>query len=701
MLTAAVTRLAGPDGQITEELINRYRRIAQGGVGSMVVEAAVVQPSRSSHNLRISDDSWIAPLKRLVSELRDEKPDLSVGLQIMHFLKIARSGWRQRVEDLTLEEIEAIPEMFAAGAARVQAAGFDFVEIHMAHFTTLASFLSASNQREDDYGGDLTGRIKLPLRVVRTARKMIGPEYPLGVRINGEDFTKNGNTISQSRRIALIMAGEGINYLSVSAGERFEDALPPPEGEPPRPGTGYSGSRMSPRWWSPDGTQVHLAEEIRRSLRRVGHGLPVVTAGKIRTPQLAEEIIVHGRADIVGLARGLFADPDWPEKARYGREDDIVVCAACGYCSESDDRMETVRCIQWPQGALNAPRPWRLLPPCQIACPAGVNVRGYIDLGLQGKFIQAVELIKRKIPLIGVICRVCPEFCKRKCNRAQLDEPVAINRIKRLIVDLADIDSQIIEAPPQTKQQRVAVVGSGPAGLSAAYYLVEKGYGVTVFEALPVAGGMLAVGMTEKHLPRRVVQTEINNLIRFGVEILLNQPLGPEGLSLNDLFADGYQTIFLATGTPRRRKMTMPEDPSREVIIPHLAFLDSQEYGLNAKGAIEVDPYSLATRKNRVFAGGDLVLGPATVIQAINQGRRAADSIDRLLSGQSKPRPTPDADAITFDQIDLTHFRRRPSLHKGSPESKALGIKPGLSPEMELFGESERCFRCGMFPKLD
>ena len=700
MLTAAVTRLAGADGEVTEALIRRYRRIARGGVGAMVVEAAVVQPARSSLNLRISDDGWIAPLQELVAAVQDESAQVRLGLQIMHFLKIARSGWRQRVEDLSIEEINAIPEMFAAGGSRARAAGFDFVEVHMAHFTTLASFLSVGNQRKDAFGGDLSGRMSLPLMVVRAVRKTVGPDYPMGVRINGEDFTKNGNTVSHSRQIALILAGEGVDYLSISAGERFEDALPPSEGEPPRPGTGYSGARMSPRWWSPDGTQVHLAHEIRTALREAGYGLPVVTAGKIRTPQLAEEILVNGQADMIGMARGLIADPDWPDKARDGRSDDIVVCAACGYCSESDDRMETVRCIQWPQAAADPPQQWRHLPPCQVACPAQVNVRGYVDLVLQGKFLQALHLIKQKIPLPGVISRICPAVCERSCNRTRFDEAVAINRIKRLIVERVGLDNEIIEPAHRTKQASVAVVGSGPTGLSAAYYLVDKGYRVTVFEALPVAGGMLSVGIPEARLPRRIVRAEIRNLERFGVEIRLEQPLAPGTLSLEDLFADGYQAIFLATGIPRRRKMKLPQDPTRELAIPHLPFLNKEEYGVGEKGAICVEPSSLSTKKKGVFAGGDLVIGPATVVQALAHGRLAADSIDRFLSGAPDAKSVPDATTIAYDEIEVSRFKKRPQLQSMTVASETTGKMASASQEMAFLCEAERCFRCGMFPKL-
>jgi dimethylglycine catabolism A len=700
MLTAAVSRLAGKDGQVTEELIRRYRRIARGGVGAMVVEAAVVQPSGSSFNLRISEDVWIPELSKLVANVRQENPSLRIGLQIMHFLKVSRSGWRQRVEDLSEKDIQAIPAMFAGAARRAGAAGFDFVELHMAHFTTLASFLSLANERSDQYGGDFPGRLALPLLVVRAAREAVGHDYPLGVRMNGDEFTKKGNTIAHSSRIAVVLAGENVDYISVSAGERYEDAPAPRDGEPPRPGGGYSGSRMSPRWWHPDGTQVGLAEDVRKALRQAGYELPVVTAGKIRTPDLAEEILASEQADIIGMARGLLADPEWPEKARSGDSDEIVQCAACGYCSDSDDRMEKVRCIQWPQESADPPYPWRHLPPCQAACPAGVNVRGYMELALQGRYDQALHLIKKKIPLPGVISRVCPAFCEKKCNRAQFDAPIAVNAVKQLIVDHAGLEKERVEPAPRTKDARVAVIGSGPAGLSAAYYLVGKGYGVTVFEALPVAGGMLRVGIPEKRLPKGIVETEIRNLQRFGVEIKLSHSFGQGGLSLQGLKDLGYQAIFLATGAPRKRKIKFFEQSSGRAEIPHLMGLKETELRFTGKGLVEADPLCLSTKVKGVFAGGDLVLGPATVIQALSHGRRAAEAIDRFLRGLPALREVYPVTTIAYSEIDLSHFKKRPRLQYSMGDLRQGEMGDLSSDELAKLWEAERCFKCGMFPRM-
>lgn len=356
--TSQVSGLTTEDGHVTPELKERYRREARGGVGALVVEAAVVPPSRSSYNLRISDDSFVPELADLVGAIRQANPETKIGIQVMHFLKISKSGWRQRVGDFAREDLPLIVDQHVQGARRAVAAGFDFIELHMAHAYTLSSFLSLSNNRTDEYGGSLTNRTKFPFEVFRAVREEVGSKYPLGVRINGEDFTIKGTTLLQSRPIARKLAEVGADFISVSAGSRFEDAPPPPPGSPPDPMSGYSGHRMSPDWWFPDLTHLYLAEAIREEIRESGYEVPIVTAGKIRTPKQAEGALAAGKADLIGLCRALLCDPDWPAKAKEDRGNEIVTCTACNWCLEADTRMEKVSCSRWPEKNLVAPTPW-------------------------------------------------------------------------------------------------------------------------------------------------------------------------------------------------------------------------------------------------------------------------------------------------------------------------------------------------------
>ena len=372
--TSMVSGLATEDGQVTDALIERYQREARGGVGMLVVEAAVILPSRSSFNLRISDDSHTEGLTRLVTGIRAANPETRIGLQIMHFLKVSRSGWRQQVEDFKPEDLPVIVDQHVAAARRAMTAGFDFIELHMAHAYTLSSFLSRSNGRTDDYGGKLTNRMRLPTEVYRAVRAEAGDEYPLGIRINGEDFTAAGSTLLQSTKVARHFAQLGADYISVSGGSRFEDSLPPAENMPPDPLSGYSGQRMSPAWWFPDSTQIHLAAVVRAQLRSAKLEVPVVCAGKIRTPLDAERILEEGKSDIIGLCRALLCDPDWPNKARADTGKEIVHCTACNWCIEADSRYEKVTCSRWPEGDLVAPTPFttKIARPSEL--PEGVSL---------------------------------------------------------------------------------------------------------------------------------------------------------------------------------------------------------------------------------------------------------------------------------------------------------------------------------------
>ncbi|MGQ9584050.1 MAG: FAD-dependent oxidoreductase [Anaerolineae bacterium] len=191
--------------------------------------------------------------------------------------------------------------------------------------------------------------------------------------------------------------------------------------------------------------------------------------------------------------------------------------------------------------------------PCADACPAGISVQGYVALIAQGRFQEALDLIREKTPFPGVLGRVCHHPCEEACRRCELDEAVSLRSLKRFVADWELAQAAGAQPPEEPMGQpdgpRVAVVGSGPAGLTAAAHLAGRGYRVTVFEALPVAGGMMAVGIPAYRLPREVLRYEIARVQRLGVEIRLNTPVGPGGLcSLEDLRREGYGAVLLCVG---------------------------------------------------------------------------------------------------------------------------------------------------------
>ncbi len=193
--------------------------------------------------------------------------------------------------------------------------------------------------------------------------------------------------------------------------------------------------------------------------------------------------------------------------------------------------------------------------PCKLACPAGIDIQGYIGLIANGQYQEALKLIKESNPLPVVCGRVCPRFCETKCRRNLVDEPVAINALKRFVTDyeLNNGGSYVPEVKPATGH-RVAIVGGGPAGLSTAYYLALEGHEVTIFESNPQLGGMLRYGIPEYRLPKAILDKEIATIANLCQQVHYNVSLGHD-FSIESLKDDGYEAFFLALGAQANQKM--------------------------------------------------------------------------------------------------------------------------------------------------
>jgi NADH-quinone oxidoreductase subunit F len=205
--------------------------------------------------------------------------------------------------------------------------------------------------------------------------------------------------------------------------------------------------------------------------------------------------------------------------------------------------------------------------PCQNACPAGMNAPGYISLISEGRFTEALELALDTNPFPSVCGRICDHQCMFKCRRNQIDESVSIRSLKRFIGDYVEngIEYPKIKQPIVNMPFKVAIIGAGPAGLSCAYFLARLGYKPTVFEKLPVAGGMMAVAIPEYRLPKTILHREIDNIKKLGVDIKLNTQVGKE-ITISQLWSQGYQAFFVAVGMYGDRNLSIPGENLENVI---------------------------------------------------------------------------------------------------------------------------------------
>jgi len=220
--------------------------------------------------------------------------------------------------------------------------------------------------------------------------------------------------------------------------------------------------------------------------------------------------------------------------------------------------------------------------PCQAACPVGTNAGLYVSLIAQGRYDEALQVASEPNPFPSICGRVCTAPCEDACRRGEFDLPIAIRDLKRFAMDRGKPRKRKIIPPKHWYVERVAIVGAGPTGLSAAYYLARRGYRVTVFDAMPVAGGMMAIGIPDYRLPREELSRDIEAMIDLGVEIHLNTAIGRD-VSLDDLQRD-YDAVLLAVGAQRSQRLGVPGE-DHEGVIPATTFL--KDFNLNPDAKIE------------------------------------------------------------------------------------------------------------------
>ena len=408
-------------GEVTEDVIQWYARFAQGQPGAIVIEATGIRDVPSGPLLRIGDDRYIDGLRRLTRAVHEASGGQTrLLIQIIDFLRIRRrpdpqvfferhldlspalleragllglpdqqarealfklgpDGWqgvldlrdwqslqygaREHVNDIHLPHIAQLPQelpgLFANAAQRAQAAGFDGVELHYAHAYTMASFLSATNERSDGYGGSREQRVRLPLQVYAQVRAAVGAGYAVGCRFLADECIEGGSTVQDSTWYALQFALAGMDFLSTSRGGKFDDAKQPGIGQAAYPYTGRSGYECMPQYLSdaqgPFGRNRQATAQIRHTIRQAGLSTPVVCTGGVHNFEMAEAMLAAGDCDVVGTARQSLADPDWALKTWLGRGREVRLCEYTNYCEGLDQKHKQVSCQLWDRQALDEP----------------------------------------------------------------------------------------------------------------------------------------------------------------------------------------------------------------------------------------------------------------------------------------------------------------------------------------------------------
>jgi len=418
---AMVPWRSNEDGVVTADVLQWYERFARGRPGAIVIEATGIRDIPSGPLLRISHDRYIAGLRELVETIRRASAGHTrVFIQIIDFLSIRRRpepekffqrflriserhrsrlnaadwpeqairdrlaalpevelesildarewealqfGARERVTDMALPHIRALPQtlptLFSDAARRAREAGFDGVELHYAHAYTMASFLSALNNRADGYGGSRENRVRLPLEVYQAVRQAVGPDYVVGCRYLAEECIEGGNTIEDASWFGVEFARAGMDFISTSRGGKFDDAKQPGVGSSAYPYTGRSGYECMPQYLSdefgPFGRNIAPTAAIRRAIRDAGLPTPVVCTGGVHNFEMAEAMLERNDCDIVGTARQSLADPDWTLKTLLGLAHEVRLCEYTNYCEGLDQKHKQVTCQLWDRQHTDEP----------------------------------------------------------------------------------------------------------------------------------------------------------------------------------------------------------------------------------------------------------------------------------------------------------------------------------------------------------
>lgn len=546
-MTAASASLSLPDGTMTEEMLAYYEARAKGGVGLIITEMVCVDEDRGvlfPRELNAARDDNIPSFRRLADRVHpygtkifaqlfhpgaNADPKLNPCLPLLS-ASPAKGKKRGQAAEASREDIADIVAKFGQAARRVQEGGFDGVEVHAAHHYFLHSFLSpVTNHRQDEYGGSLENRTRILREIVEAIRAACGPDFPLMFRISVEEYIgPKGYHADTGIKICQLLERWGVDAINVTAS-----------------GTDSKLSQSVEPMYYPQGWRKHLAKAVKGTV-----SIPVLSVALIRDPAYAEKLLEEGVLDFAASVRAHLADPQWAEKARTGREADILPCISCMACFAKYEREGHITCAVNPETGYEAHLP----PLPQDGGGRLVVVLGTGPAGLEGACMAARRgfrvILFEKADQAGGQLRLAAlaprkekiwwllDSLLHRCQQAgvelrlgtapTLDELAAL--APYAILDATGgkpaqpasipgaLDSPLVCTPPEVltgaldiREESVVVVGSGMTGLETAEYLSDRdrNNAVLVLEAAE----RLAPGVYGSNRNAVTAVLEINNVV--------------------------------------------------------------------------------------------------------------------------------------------------------------------------------------------
>lgn len=564
VMAPVATNYASETGGMTEALLDFYESRARGGTGLIIVENCCVDfPSgkAGATQIRLDEDRFVPGISRLAETVRvhggrvalqinhsgpSGVPSKTEGMGPVGASEIAYGPGAATPRALDRDEIEKLIERYAQAVLRAKKAGFDAVELHGGHGYLMAHFMCPlTNRRNDEYGGNLEGRLLFTVRIIRRCRDLVGADYPVMLRMNGDEFLEGARGLDESKQMARILASEGFDALHVTAGTH--------------PSVHPSGTLYIEPMSYEQGWRVYLAEEIKSVV-----DIPVIAVGVIREPAFAEKIIAKGRADFVAMGRGLIADPDWPEKARTGRETSIRKCISCNEgCIRRRGAMDLpIRCALNAEVGLS--RGYRMRPvgggvkrvlvvgagPAGMEAARVLKLRGHDvtlweKMGVLGgqlllagvpwfknKLLWFVEYLQDELKRLEVPCEMHREATPDNVLEFAPDELILATGAVPFYPSMPGIDLPHVKALEDVLKEdykgsgaESAVLGGGIRGAEVALFLADRGECVTLIEKQGLAARDMEIRSRrdlleklEEHDVRILIGTEVFAIEKHGVQ---------------------------------------------------------------------------------------------------------------------------------------------------------------------------------------